>query len=85
MKETISLSERLVRVETKVESIKELLEGIRDDLKTQPSRSEFKDLKERLLKVESRTNGILVKVGTVAGVLSLIAGFIINSLMRVLL
>jgi len=47
-------NERLASLEAKLEFLKELLQEIRDDLKTQPTRAELDDLAERLAKAEDR-------------------------------
>jgi len=98
--DNIPTSERLVRVETKVESIIDLLGEIKDDLKYLPSRIEFVDVKDdidkvesstkemvgdlrgRLCKVENKTNGILIKVGVVAGVLGMVFSAIASVLIN---
>lgn len=47
-------NERLASLEAKLEFLKELLQEIRDDLKTQPTRAELDDLTERLGKAEDK-------------------------------
>jgi len=47
-------NERLASLEAKLEFLKELLQEIRDDLKTQPTRVELDDIGDRLEKAEDK-------------------------------
>ncbi len=51
-------NERLASLEAKLEFLKELLQEIRDDLKTQPTRAELDDLSDRLAKAEDKISAL---------------------------
>lgn len=63
-------NERLVKLETRLEFLKELLTEIRNDVKTNPSKNDYSNLDHRLRRVENT----LVKASIVSGVLGLIGG-----------
>ena len=65
------VNERLASVEAKLEFIQDLLKEIRDDLKDQPSKEDYLDLKTRVLELEKTTTAIKVKVFAVASLISL--------------
>lgn len=69
MSEERTTNERLATLEAKLEFIKELLKEIKDEVKEQPSREEMNELKARVDTLEKNYTSLIIKVGTVAGVL----------------
>lgn len=65
------LNERLASVETKLEFIQDLLKEIRDDLKDQPSKEDYLDLKNRVWELEKTTTSVKIKVFAVSAIISL--------------
>jgi vacuolar-type H+-ATPase subunit E/Vma4 len=78
----MTTNERLASLEAKLEILKELLKEIRDDVKDQPSREEYTDLKNRVDKLETNQLSSMIKVGTIAGILGILSGFIANYLTK---
>lgn len=78
------LNERLVSVETKLVFIQDILKEIRDDLKDQPSKEEYLDLKSRVNELEKSIVGIKIKVYAFSAIISLLSSgigvYIIQSL-----
>lgn len=66
------LNERLASVETKLEFMHDLLREIRDDLKDQPSKEEFMDLKGRVTELEKDTTSVKIKVFAISAIISLL-------------
>ena len=67
-------NERLASLEAKLEFLKELLQEIRDDLKTQPTRAELDDLANRLEKVEDRITDLEKSNTALTAKMSILSG-----------
>lgn len=66
------INERLASVETKLEFIQDLLKEIRDDLKDQPTREEYLDLKDRVNDLEDGMDSIKMRVFAASAVISIL-------------
>lgn len=78
-------NERLASLEAKLEFLKELLQEIRDDLKTQPTRAELDDLSQRLSKAEDKISELekaKVELMVKMGVLTAAIGIAVSLLMK---
>lgn len=67
--------ERLARLETNIEFMKDLLTEIREDQKNHPSKEEYNKLEDRVNKLENSRNSLAVTVGVISGIISIIVGF----------
>lgn len=65
-------NERLASLEAKLEFVKELLKEIRDDVKNQPSREEYEEMKERVSKLEDAYKGLIWKIASASGAISVL-------------
>jgi hypothetical protein len=89
-------SERLAKLETKMEMTYELLKEIRTDLKNTPTRAEFEkrlaeheaDDKEVHGKIEAalerlkkEQTSMAIKIGTILGVFGILGGYVIKLLL----
>ena len=72
MQQELSTNERLASVEAKLEFIQDLLKDIRNDIKNQPTRDDYLDLKSRVTILEKDYNYIKVKIYTIAAIISLV-------------
>lgn len=69
----VPVNERLASVEARLEFIKDLLKEIRDDLKEQPSKEEFVDLKTRVHEMEKSLMNVRIKIYAISGIVSFVA------------
>lgn len=72
MPQETPLNERLASVETKLQFMHDLLREIRDDLKDQPSKEEYMDLKNRIAELEKDTTSVKIKVFAISALISLL-------------
>jgi hypothetical protein len=68
------LKERLAILEGKVEITLELLKEIRNDLKENPSRLEFQDVRERVIKLENHVLATIIRTGIISGIFGILGG-----------
>lgn len=88
MQQNTDIYERLASLEAKLTFLKELLTEIRDDVKDQPSKSDYINLEERLTTVEKnyvilndKYNNMLVKLGISSAILSMLGAGLIKYLL----
>lgn len=80
----VTTSERLASVEAKLEFIQDLLREIKGDLKNQPTKDDYLDLKNRVTEMEESYNNIKTKVGIISGFFGLVTGLAVQLILKLL-
>lgn len=79
--EEVKIRERLVSLETKLDYLSALLQEIKTDIKSQPSRQEYEDLAKRVKANEAKINAAIIKTGIASTIFGLIGGILIKMLL----
>lgn len=69
-------NERLASLEAKMEILLDLLKEIRNDLKTNPTREEFTQLRAEVEQLQSEYAVVKSKVATVSGAISIVVSIL---------
>ena len=75
-------NERLASLEAKIGFLKDLLQEIKTNIKDQPSRSEFNDVKRTVRSNEAKITSVYIKVGAILIAFSMVIGGIIKYFIR---
>lgn len=79
--EEVKIRERLASLETKLRFISDLLQEIRDELKDQPSKEDYRALEGRVSAMEKSQTSMAIKIGIGSGILGVLGGLLIKFLM----